>query len=343
MNSKRYVISVLSITAIILTIFGSLIVNIDPFMYYKKQEGVHYYYDETWFFNPGLAKNANYDTVLLGNSMMQNTRASQVDELFDATTIKLTSSGASAHDVYDTFKLTKEKNVKTAITILDVNSSFTLDKEFNRVEDKMYLMDTNKFNDVNYLLNKNFLFERIQRHLKFNQKKYLSTPMDKYQKWDSEKIKYGKEEVMKFYISKKSDKYDFNNLKKMFDENVEFNFKKMIEENSNTQFNFIIPPRGIIFYKNAENMGYLDEIMYFYDMAISELSKFDNVEIYNFMNDIDIITNLDLYKDAGHYKSSVNDYMIENVSQNKHLIEKENYKKDLSVFYDFVKKYKIEK
>ena len=85
------------------------------------------------------------------------------DEAFDATTIKaIKSSGITAQLDYYLTQAFEEREIKNIFYSLDL---FALggDPEAEFPDDSMplYLYDKNPFNDINYLLNKDVIFEDI--------------------------------------------------------------------------------------------------------------------------------------------------------------------------------------
>lgn len=70
--------------------------------------------------------------------------------------------------------------------------------------------------------------------------------------------------------------------------------------------------------------GSLDATIYSLKYAYSELLQCSNVRIFCFLDDKDIITNLDLYKDYTHYCPDVNRLMLECYTLGKYELTKQN-------------------
>ena len=99
MSSKKWVISLLSITLLVVIAFGVVEFYLDPLLQYGNERGplTCREYAEIYA-NPGIAKNYNYNAVLLGSSMVENTNVSEIDLLFGCKTIKVPYSGASSYN-----------------------------------------------------------------------------------------------------------------------------------------------------------------------------------------------------------------------------------------------------
>ena len=74
MNEKKWTITLLSAVAITLIGFACVMYWLDPLLHYGAESGplTCYEYSEMYS-NPGIAKHYEYDTVMVGTSMIQNT------------------------------------------------------------------------------------------------------------------------------------------------------------------------------------------------------------------------------------------------------------------------------
>ncbi len=79
----------------------------------------------------------------------------------------------------------------------------------------------------------------------------------------------------------------------------------------------------------------------FKEYAIKEMLNYDNVKLYDFQNLDDIVLNLDNYKDTIHYSSEICDEIIRNISEDKNLITKENYKEKVQYLRNMINQFDI--
>ena len=56
------------------------------------------------------------------------------------------------------------------------------------------------------------------------------------------------------------------------------------------------------------------------------LLSYDNVEFYCFINDREIVTNLNNYMDLLHFSADVNAYICNSLIEDNHKVTKDNYK-----------------
>ena len=83
--------------------------------------------------------------------------------------------------------------------------------------------------------------------------------------------------------------------------NLTQNIEPLIQTHSDTEFVFYFVPYSILYWDQEVREGNFDSTIDAVDYAMGALLKYDNVRIYFFHNEEDIITNLDNYKDYSHY------------------------------------------
>ena len=59
--------------------------------------------------------------------------------------------------------------------------------------------------------------------------------------------------------------------------------------------------------------------------ACEKLLKFENVKLYYFQDNLDIVTNLNNYKDLGHYCEDINVEIVKLMADNNSLLTTDNY------------------
>ena len=81
-------------------------------------------------------------------------------------------------------------------------------------------------------------------------------------------------------------------------------------------------------------------------MATEMLLECENVKLFNFFDQYDVITNLDNYRDKEHYSARINSQILEWVAAEEGLVTKDNYlerleqEKAFYFSYDYDKIYK---
>ena len=87
---RRFVMISMSFVLVMLVLFGSIVYLIDPFCHYHMPWfGLQATPTNQVYYNPGIAEHAEYDSAIIGSSMVENFKVSWFDELFGGETVKL--------------------------------------------------------------------------------------------------------------------------------------------------------------------------------------------------------------------------------------------------------------
>lgn len=337
MNSKRFVKVFFCIVVILLLIPGLLVGLIDPFgFYHKPWFGLKNVNLNQPYQNPGYVKNYDYETALVGTSMTEGMRASEVDKLFDTKTIKICQSGAHSMDMAEMLNLVcREGKAKQIIVGFDANI-FRKEYDTYRSEMPLYFYNNNPLDDVQYLFNKQVLLEEIPEMLRANREGDLPELDDYYIKSASN---FSKENALSNYergvIDEASSSWD------RADYNID-NIVPVIEENPDVTFYIFMPPYSVLFWDRYVSNGIVDRELEMQKKIVEAFISYDNVKFYYFMNDYEVITNLDNYRDAGHYSPAICSEILQKIHNGEYLITKDNYLSVLEEMESFVKSYEYE-
>ena len=86
---KKWILSIVSLTIILLLLSAALVVWVDPFFqYHAPLDDFPYLVDNQLTQNPGMAKHMDYDSVILGSSMTVNFNTHWFEELMGLRAIK---------------------------------------------------------------------------------------------------------------------------------------------------------------------------------------------------------------------------------------------------------------
>lgn len=170
-----------------------------------------------------------------------------------------------------------------------------------------------------------------------------ATSFDVYENW-SAGYEYGRDEVIKSCelnasASKMQQLTDADRA--VVTENLNENVISIVKAHPETTFYFFYPPYSIAHWGMEINNGQLDRTLGAENLITKELLKYDNVRLYSFRCNSELICNLDNYKDAKHYGEWVNSQMLQWMKNDEYRITEENlaeYEKnadDLIKSYDY--------
>ena len=191
----------------------------------------------------------------------------------------------------------------------------------------LYLYDNNLFTDVKYVLNKDVIFEDIPYMLA----ETFLEPYDEGTSYNWAQYKtFGREEALRNYNrpdviqpGKAEEEY-----KEFVDGNVELLVKR-VEQHPDTMFYFFYPPYSMLWWDNMYRSGEQEQVMYAAGTSAERLLGYENVRMYYFQNDRDIILDLDQYMDPVHFTAEINQYMVEQMKEDNYRLTEENYREEL--------------
>ena len=204
LKARNWLIIYFIVLAAVLAAIAAGVSYLDPFFHYHKPliEKFYYELDNERSQNDGIIKHFDYDTLIIGNSMTKNFNTTDVDRLFEASSVKLPLSGTTNKETGDLIRKALQENsgLKTVFRGF-VIGNFLQEKDYLRTdlgEFPTYLYNQNPFDDVYYLFNRDVVFLRIYKMLKERAEGAAPgiTSFDDYSYW-SDQMTYGKNAVLR--------------------------------------------------------------------------------------------------------------------------------------------------
>lgn len=342
---NKFIFKFFVLTIIMLVTFIVVIIVIDPFYHYHAPIGpIKLIQDKQAYQNVGIARNLKYDAILTGSSMTENFKVSQLNELFECDTIKLSFQGGRMpnYEILFSQALKNDKiNIKKIFYGCDITAY--IDDPNSEIPNKIpeYLYDENIFTDVKYVLNKTAMFNYALPYLKYSIKNNIPS-RDEVYTW-YQLCTFEKSAMMAQYTRPDlEEKKDIN----LYAENVKTNCEKIgkyIKENPEIEFNIFFPPYSILYYDYFNRGGRLEAVINAQEMVAEYLIQFPNVKLSSFFTETDIICNLDNYKDYTHYSEKINEYIAKKMKTEEKILNRDNYKeyfekaRELLYNYDYDK------
>lgn len=325
-NTFSYGKALLAIVALAISFcvaVAALIIYVDPFFHYHKPlEWFPYQVDNQLSQNPGMAKNMEYDSAILGSSMTVNFNTNWFEELMGLDTIKLSYSAAFPKDQANIMEIVFENNpnVKKIFLGIDV-ITYTGGVDQTKYPIPEYLYDDALLNDVSYVLNKDVLLNYVLRPIADPEPTDLATV---YASWWTEEY-YSKEWVLHNYTSPEQVEEVTEAMEYIpsVEENLTVNICPYIEANPQTEFVIFFPPYSILYWNDVLKENHLAATIEEYRYIANRLNAYDNVEVYFFPDRDDIILDLNHYADYSHYHPDFNRFMAECFADGSCLVKKE--------------------
>lgn len=346
MNTKRFSISFLICILVILLSVATVMIVIDPlFHYHAPLPGISYELNDERYQNDGITKHFTYDALTTGTSMTDNIMTSEIDDLFGVNSIKVSFMGGSYSEIDSNIRTAFRYNPDLKLVIratdqfdLVKTADFHISTDPDRNYDyPWYIYDDNILNDVKYLFNKALMSDLVTDLLR-TKAHIPSTTFDEYANWGAT-YTFSKDTVLSSFarpaMSETEEVFD-KEARELVHDNITLNVINTALEHPNTNFYIWIPPYSIAYYDVENRHGTLAKSMDAMEYELELLTAIDNIHVFCYADEYDIVTNLDNYKDIQHFSPAINSYIIKAMSEGKGLITADNYSdymKNVREFY----------
>lgn len=311
------------------------VVVFDPFFqYHKPLKGLKAVLTDKEYQCVGSLKTFDYDSVIAGSSVSENYNNGWFDQGFGCKSIKaIRSYGATADLCYLLDIAFEHQDLKYVFYNLDP-SALEADPEttYELTGCPMYLYDDNYVNDVRYWLNKGVLMEKIP-YLIANS---LMGDYDENNSYNWAQWKeFNSDMILGLYIRKPSvsemkprDYYE-DLLRKNLDMLTD-----RITAHPETEFYIFVPPYSMLWWDNIYREGDTETYLYNMEQAMKTLLAYENVKMFYFQNDREIITDLENYMDILHFSPEINRYICDSLIAGKRQVNSENYAEEIRSMRD---------
>ena len=338
MSSKKSFLIFIALSAVLLAVAAGIVIYIDPFFHYHLPHTDRFFYtlDNERSQNNGLLKHFDYDAVITGNSMAENFKATEVNEIFGVNAMKATYMGGTFYEINSALELALETHpdVKVVIRALDMARFFEeaeiLREDLGDYPD--YLYNDNPFDDVKYFWNKDVLgrcYAMIRASVKGEPRGM--TPLDLHGYWMPGFVgQFGKNTLLAGHAPFEAPVHMrdlFDDERERIERNVERNVIALCREYPDTVFYYFITPYSAVWYGDQRTMGTLNVYINGEAQAIRQILENgpDNLKLFSYNMFTDITTNLDNYKDAAHYGEWINSQILHYMHDGAGLLTKDNY------------------
>lgn len=339
--------TILFLCMIMMLCGSAIVIYADPYFHYHTPvENKKYKLGYERYTNDGIIKKFSYDALITGTSMTENFKVSEMNQLFGVNAVKVPFSGATYKEINNNLlKIAPEREVKYIVRALDLDY-LVVDKdamEYSDEEYPQYLYDKNLWNDTSYVLNKTAVLKGIEIALSHEEMDW-EKEFDSYENWN-DKFSFGKPFVLQEYekpIGYQGTVAFSEDDEKILLGNLEQNVLCFIRERPDTTFYLFFPPYSIYWWNTVVQNGELDREIEMQSLTIAELLKCDNVKLYTFFDNYEMICNLDNYRDDVHYGEWINSKLLVWMKNEQYLLTKENYLQRLENIKNYYKKYEYQ-
>ena len=341
MTAKKWMYLLLVVFGISMICFAGTMYYLDPLLRYgKESESLTYYEYSEMYSNPGIARHYSYDSVMVGTSMIENTDVDLCDELLGTNMIRLPYSGGTSYNMKTILDICFESNNEIKSVYWELDEFQLLNSSTEPIYPlPTYLYESSHVKDLQYLLNLDIFYH-------YGLKSILGTLQGNVQSAERRGIElygnFGREQTLASYArpEKSSNVVEFEGSRQQ--ERVQANMENilgLVKKHPETEWNFFMVPFSVLYWDAELRNGTFDVTMECVKYALGELVKYDNVNVYFYHCEEEVITNLDNYKDYSHYGNWINDEITKWIAQEKNLLTQENYVEYIEEMKDYVYSY----
>lgn len=327
---KQFVKKFALFSVVLLILLGGIVVLVDPFFHYHAPIGsLKAVVSKGEYQCIGTVKKFEYDSILLGSSVAENYNNRWFDEAFGGTTIKgIQRSGTTVDLLYYLEHAIASNEIKNVYYSLD-NAALSADPNevYPNSTMPLYLHNDNPFDDVQYIWNKDVIFEHIPYMLAMS---FIGDYNEgESYNWAQYKT-FSKEGALSNYfrVETIAPMIEEAEYKTNIDANIT-EIEKVVKEHPEITFRFICPPYSILWWDNAYRNGETMQSLYASEAAAKRLLPYENVEIYYFQNQEAIITDLDNYMDTIHFSDTINREIVNWMENGECQLTLGNYKEEI--------------
>lgn len=353
LSPKQFIFGVCLIPLPVVVVLFGILWLYDPLQLFHKP-----IFRETTFFGDmrlaarGIIRYYDFDSVILGTSMLENTSAKEAGEKLGGKWVNLSLINSS----YDERAVILEYlfGYKKPQKIIYSLESFTIAsiKDSSRFD---YLYDGNPLDDFKVYLNDKFILcalawreskdctgRDLEELLKWSNHEDLKILFGGFEKW----LKYGKKETIAMlknikdtpFVVKK-DNFDLEKQRSYIQTYV----LDFVAENPKTQFYFIVPTYSRLSYRigsdNFDNKAFYNRALNL-KWFVQELEKYPNAKIFGF-DTLDYADDIANYKGFTHYNVDMNSLHLDSIRGEKHILDSNNIDSYLKAMEDKIKNYDL--
>ena len=361
-NYKNFAIvfaTILCVACLVSALLGILIYIYDPFMFFHKP----YFREQTYMTDlrisaRGIIDFVDFDSVILGSSVLANTSSKEANQKIGGKWVNLTLWGSVLKDRAILLEyLFKHKQIKSIIYSLDAYALISDHKPYVDINPLLYSNDS-LFAKWRYYLDTKFIKCAIRWSNKkecVGQKELESVAsilwflnnVGGITKWNPSILA----DILEAYNSPNDFLSNTRQNMQRYNEAKKYLFD-IVEKNPQIDFHFLIPAQPRLFYSVASIKkmkayykgrtldDYLADWKEMLKWLIDKSAQYPNMKIYGF-DDTDYPDNITNFGDFEHPNIDMNSMQLDAIANGTHILTPQNIDKYLATMEQKIKNYDL--
>ncbi|BEG56978.1 hypothetical protein NHP21005_06660 [Helicobacter sp. NHP21005] len=337
---------------------------VDPFQQFRKASWYEVDFtgfDERWLI-PGMARNFDYDSVVLGASTEENIKLDMLSNLFHLQKpIKFVMAGSAGFENYAALNLAFhfKPNIKTVIYALRSDLFMHTTTTRDTFPKFLYTTDHRFKQALLYLTNpktsrKSYEYlKAFYHHAKHLTEDPCRNSYNNMFTWycNYSKKRPGPEKIFKEYIKQTRPDADYQNQdfsKKRALWNAHTELENLVKNHPETHFIFFYVPFSALYYRSIKNahesfINSFEQKYVQFPKALSlKLLTYKNVEIHD-LRSMPFVANTNAYYDLWHYDTNHIKLVLETIASKTHQLTPQNVQTYTDAFKKLILDYYIPK
>jgi hypothetical protein len=294
----------------------------------------------------GVINNYDFDSVIVGTSMMKGTSAISASEKIGGIFVNISSDGSGIYErSYIIDYALRKKKLKNVVISFDTGLDANLKKSHHRypINKFYFLYDDILINDLKAYWNYKFISCLVQFSTSsscLGNKRNIQRPLEWFDKvsernqnisgvenWLHHEKGRGKavNSRIKRHLNKPWDLKKYKKNLELTKEIIDEKLFSLVEDNKDTNFHIVFPPYSRFLYslwKQKNPYKYL-----LYEETLKYLvvngAEYKNFKVYSF-DDMKYLDDLDNYRDMRHYNTDMNETMLNSIRDQSNIINRYN-------------------
>lgn len=364
MKAKTWTKMMIGIWFFAVVLMGATVVIVDPYYHYHKPLACfEYEVGDAAYTNDGKCKNFEYDALITGTSMTSGFSEEEASEVFDKSFIRATFLGEGFKRVNENLEsaISHNPDLDLVIRSLDTLWFITGPDWLGHEDYPTYLYNDKWWDDTKYLYNFDVWKEAVLPTLGTfrlakevpespagkDEKDVAEAPKEKETKEEGADLEYLKKaRALENYTrpAKENLVIEEEETAQMYadlEANLEANVLRTIRENPDIEFYLYFPPYSVLWWDsiNRAGEGRVERRIDFEEYVIEQLLPYENVKLFSFFLEEDLVCDLDNYSDDIHYRPRVNSQILAWMKAGEYQLTKENYETYISGMKEFYTNY----
>ena len=309
----------------------------DPYMiFHKPWTDDKYYFKDMRKQAAGIINTHEFDSIILGTSMMQNTSFEEASSEFNANFVNISIGGGLISERGSMLRYALDrKYIKNVIMTLDVFDNYGEDKSHTLTSNFSFLYDDSFLNDIKFYVGFNKAGYLFCGNLIFqNNCPFTVKNLNKATEWYSDIVNQRRFGGVENWINYSDDPQIKSAFKRIVSKvegkpasidkgrvlrgknNDQFLFKdnvlKYIDENPEVDFYLFFPPyhrlKHVMWkkYDPSQYEIYKNRV----ESIVSLAENYNNVQVFGYDN-FSFVDDISIYKDRGHYHPKINSLILQ--------------------------------